>query len=70
MYMGNLVEGVYTVENDVVYISNTTENLVAPENASEAVIHGDVMVITKLSEIAADAVTILGGLPILVFREV
>ena len=70
MYMGNLVEGVYTVENDVVYISNTTENLVAPENASEAVIHGDVMVITKLSEIAADAVTILGGLPILIFREV
>ncbi len=70
MYMGNLVEGVYTVVDDVVYLSNTTEGLVAPENASEAVIHGDVMVVTKLSEIAADAVTILGGYPILVFREV
>ena len=70
MYMGNLVEGVYTVENDVVYISNSTENLVAPENASEAVIHGDVMVVTKLSEIAADAVTIMGGLPMIIFREV
>ena len=69
MYMGNLVEGVYTVEDDLVYISNTTEGLVAPENASEAVIHGDVMVITKLSDIAADAVTILGGYPILVFRQ-
>ncbi len=70
MYMGNLVEGVYTVVDDVVYLSNTTEGLVAPENASEAVIHGDVMVITKLSDIAADAVTIMGGLPILIFREV
>ena len=69
MYMGNLAEGVYTVEDDLVYISNTTEGLVAPENASEAVIHGDVMVITKLSDIAADAVTILGGYPILVFRQ-
>ncbi len=69
MYMGTLVEGVYTVEDDLVYISNTTEGLVAPENASEAVIHGDVMVITKLSDIAADAVTILGGYPILVFRQ-
>lgn len=70
MYMGNLAEGVYTVEDDLVYISNTTEGLVAPENASEAVIHGDVMVITKLSDIAADAVTILGGYPILVFRQI
>ena len=47
MYMGNLVEGVYTVVDDVVYLSNTTEGLVAPENASEAVIHGDVMVVQK-----------------------
>ncbi|MBO4364497.1 MAG: discoidin domain-containing protein [Clostridia bacterium] len=69
MYMGNLVEGVYTVVDDVVYISSTTDGLVAPENASEAVIHGDVMVITKLSAIAADAETILGGLPALIFRD-